>query len=129
MRSKVTYEWDMESAYDYGDIIDHHHADKLKDLKCYENDPHRSFDELDGKPEPAHLRLVLVRDTWDAWDGLGDREWCYLNEDGTMPDTFDWGAKVPKRFKQEFERHKAWASKFVQIHDEDRLAELMETNN
>ena len=54
MRSKVTYEWDMEIAYDYGDIIDHHHADKLKVLKCYENDPHSSFDELDRKPEPAH---------------------------------------------------------------------------
>lgn len=128
MKSKVTYEWDMEIAYDYGDIIDHHHADKLKDLKCYENDPHRSFDEIKGRQEPAHLRLVLVRDTWDEW-GLDEREWAYLNEDGTMPDTFDCGAKVPKRFKQEFERHKAWASKFVQIHDEDRLAELMETNN
>lgn len=115
MRSKVTYEWDMEIAYDYGDIIDHHHADKLKDLKHYADDPHRMADETDG--EPTHLRLVLVRDTWE-FGGLGEREWAYLNEDGTMPDTFDWGAKVPKRFKQEFERHKAWASKFVQVREE-----------
>jgi len=114
----------METAYDYGDIIDHNHADKLKDLKHYEGDPHRAAYEMGGNPEPAHLRLVLVRDTWED-GGLGGREWAYLNEDGTMPDTFDYGAKVPKRFKQEFERHKAWVSKFVQVHDEDRYNELV----
>jgi hypothetical protein len=69
--------------------------------------------------------LVLVRDTWDECDGLDDREWCYLNEDGTMPDTFCYGTKVPKKYKQEFERHKAWASKFVQVRDEDRYNELV----
>ena len=125
MRSKVTYEWDMETAYDYGDIIDHNHAAKLKDLKHYEGDPHRAAYEMDGKPEPAHLRLVLVRDTWDECDGLDDREWCYLNEDGTMPDTFCYGTKVPNKYTQEFERHKAWASKFVQVRDEDRYNELV----
>ena len=123
MKQKVTYEWDMETAYNYGDIIDHHHADRLKDLKCYEGDPHEDVCDLDGSPEPAHIRLVLVRDTWRE-DGLDDRQWCYLNEDGMLPDTFDGGAKVPVKFRREFGANSSWAGKFIPIRDEARYAEL-----
>lgn len=126
MKKRITYEWDIETAYNYGDCIDHNFADRLEDLKClFEGDPHQFLSDLDGKPEPAHIRIVLVRDSRFVDDGdLDDRQWCYLNEDGTLPTTFDEGAKVPVKFQREFEANN-WASKFTPISDDDRLAELI----
>ncbi|MEI7892006.1 MAG: hypothetical protein WCI05_02880 [Myxococcales bacterium] len=50
---------------------------------------------------PIHYRLGLVRDVGNDWNGLTDRQWAYVDADGTLPDTFDGGASIPKRFLKE----------------------------
>jgi hypothetical protein len=78
------YEWDIETTDECGDIIDHHFADKLKDLS-----------EIGGD-------LVLVKDNY-----YGSKSWAYFN-DGIpthFEDAFGRNAgKVPKRFIKEYEK-------------------------
>lgn len=91
MTNKTYYEWDFE-RYDLitGDILDHDHAFKLTEFWWQmANDQ----------------RLVLV---WNlgSEEGLVDRAWAYV-QDGILPEKFDNGRKVPKRFQKEFEE---WTS-------------------
>ena len=81
----INYEWDIETVDEHGDIIDHHHADKLKE---YPKDYTKSGGDL-----------VLVRD-----DNYG-RSWAYVQR-GFLPEYFTnaFGgntAKVPMRFHKE----------------------------
>jgi len=105
---KVFYEWDAEYCDSYGDIIEHYHADTLIELKNTDN-------EIDA--EGLWSRLVLVRDViepFTGWLGGGnvvDRSWCYVTKDGLLPETTDGGDKIPKKYLQEFEDNKEWASK------------------
>lgn len=94
MRNKVYYEWDIEIWEEDGeDIIDHQH-----DEKC------------PTRPLLANERLVLVRDVGNDIEGLVDRSWAYVREDGTLPERFDYGlpeelgVQVPKRFHEELKR-------------------------
>jgi len=91
----VGYEWDIETVTDEdGDVMDHHHGNKLKELLFYKN----------TKPEDGfHYELVLVRDVWDEFDGVTNRTWAYEDE-GKMPKEFDNGVAVPKRFLAEYEK-------------------------
>ena len=84
----VNYEWDRETVDEHGDIIDHNHANKLKDII---ND--------DGV-------LVLVRDVYTEANGVECRSWAYVDENNFLPefftDAFDKPvAKVPQRFDKE----------------------------
>ena len=91
----VTYEWDIETVTDEdGDVMDHNHADKLKELLFYKNEK----PDMDG----CHYELVLVRDLWED-SNLEQRTWAYP-DGGKMPKEFDNGVAVPKRFLEEYER-------------------------
>jgi len=97
MRNGVSYEWDIETL-EGEDVVDHHHSDKLDFL----NLPRAVPNEHGG-----HEVLVLVRDVGNWEDGLISRTWAYV-QSGTLPETFDDGTKVPKRFHAE---HKRWVKK------------------
>lgn len=108
------YEWDMELAEDpwimpdgdvCADILDHDHADKLHELKPPRN-PLR-----DGE----HYRLVLIRDSGNDEEGVTNRMYAYLTDDGELPECFGeaWGYKVPVRFHKELAAN-PWAKKFVE---------------
>jgi hypothetical protein len=94
--ANTTYEWDIESVDEHGDIQGHHFFDKCPGI------PADDYDD-DGLT-PA---LVLVRDTWDE-GGLTDRYWAYV-ADGKLPEYFldaynNEGPRVPKRFHAELRR-------------------------
>jgi len=110
-RNRVTYEWDNEVIDCNGDIFDHYHEDKLD--YCY---PPLTTPDLGNNT----MSLVLVRDEWDQWGELVDRDWAYV-EDGKLPEEFSYGVKVPKRFHAEYKR---WLKKV-----EKKDAEMKEVNN
>jgi len=92
----VEYEWDIETVesgvveLDHAEIIDHYHHDKLS----------QTTDTL-GFWHPVaaeQIRIVLVRD-----DDYG-RQWAYI-DGGVMPDEFDGGTAVPRRFQLEWDKY------------------------
>ena len=96
----VRYEWDLETVDSkHGDVLDHNHADKLKELLFLKNKKPSDFNPND---KGMHYDLVLVRDEGDEFDGITNRSWAYPNE-GKMPKEFDNGISVPKRFLTEYE--------------------------
>ena len=88
----LTYEWDVETVDEYGDIEDHYHSERI------------TIDHLDAALDKSgRTRLVLVRD--DHRHGGIDRSWAYV-EEGKLPDHFKDAydrneAKVPQRFHKE----------------------------
>lgn len=85
---KATYEWDIETTDEHGDIIDHNHADELKDYT---------------ERELKSGNLVLVRD--DDYS----RGWADV-EKGKLPEyvTDAYGrniVKVPQKFHNELKKH------------------------
>lgn len=108
-RTRTHYEWDIEWFDVHGDIIDHHHEDRLADLEV----------PFAAPTEPDEFkRIVLVRDTCEEYiDGdfedhdVRNREHYYpSNVEGEGWKMLD----VPKRYAAEFERNKDWASKATQ---------------
>lgn len=93
-RNKIHYEWAIEFIDRDGDIEDSNFQDKLKKLK-----PPRKVPDADGYTED----LVLIRDVWNEWHGSVDRQYAYV-KNGILPEKFDYGAKVPKRFHAEYKR-------------------------
>lgn len=101
IRNTVSYEWDLET-FDpaTGDILDHHHADKLIDLPW---------------PSTPGERLVLIRNVGNNYDGIADRSWAYVDESRMLPAEFsipdadgierETGTKVPQRFHREIARN------------------------
>jgi hypothetical protein len=90
----VDYEWDIETVEPSGDIIDNHHHDKLSQLT----------DTLGfWRPEAANqIVIVLVRFDDDGF------QWAYIYPDADgwrMPDMFDGGTVVPRRFQLEWEKY------------------------
>lgn len=82
----ISYEWDIETIDEYGDVLDHDHSDKRP-----------------TRPLEANEKLCLVRDTGNDLDGLLDRQWAYVDARGNLPSHFSMscqqqGARVPKRF-------------------------------
>jgi len=89
----VGYEWDIEEIDEDGEVIDHNHVDSLNGVV------------FDGD----RFCLVLVKNVWNALEGLINRAWAYAElKDGvwTLPDTFCDGSKVPKRFVKELTNYK-----------------------
>lgn len=115
MRTKICYEWDLETTDENGDVLDHHHAGSAYALLW----ARKHWGEPDN---PGHIyRLVLVRDEHESWGGepgsLLDRDWAYVNGQ-TLPQCFSApgpkgmiempNLKVPKRFHTELERAWVW---------------------
>lgn len=97
---KTSYEWDRESYDEYGDIIDHHHSEKLEDVPSH-------LDLMDDR-DTVTTRLVLVCTLWDG-DEVDWRGWAYA-EGPILPEKFHVpglegyepsGYEVPKRFQEE----------------------------
>lgn len=86
------YEWDWEEVDDHGDIIEHYFSDKVK---------------VQPYPDNAlvHYELVLVYNRGNDVEGVIDRSWAYVH-DGKLPETFQNGIKVPKRFHEALKKHK-----------------------
>ena len=89
MRDKITYEWVAEELDERGDIIDPMFGNSLK--------------EVMGYIEPAvNVNFALVREEGNNEDGLQVREYAYIKQ-GKLPEEFDDGYKVPKRFFKELD--------------------------
>jgi len=104
--NRVAYEWCIEFVDEHGDIQDHHHADKLSELRMNFTDDDHTYDK----------QLVLIRDIWEvvvfadgheSYENREGRSWAYPVM-GIMPVETDDGNCVPKRFIKEFERNNEW---------------------
>lgn len=91
----IAYEWTAEAVDEYGDIQDNAFGDTYAEVK---NSLCAAVDE-----PGMTVRIGIVRNEWDDFDGdLEDRAWAYI-EDGKLPERFETasggkGPKVPKRF-------------------------------
>lgn len=87
-RLKTHYEWVAEEITDdeYEDIIDCNYCDTYKDAVKF----------CEGKKS----QIALVISKGSMAEGLQDREYAYL-ENGRLPECFDGGKKIPKRFHEE----------------------------
>lgn len=104
MRDSVEWEWDVEILNEYGDIEDHHFQTSFRD--CV----------LEDNGDESYFEIVLVRSAGNDDDGVTDRSWAYLDEDGNIPEytsTPDSEGqyvnqchKVPKRFHAEVVKFK-----------------------
>ena len=129
----IGYDWDCENCYVdrdgvEQDVIDHFHESRVKRLiGTHFNIPHPSEypvyepaseswnGELFDWPNEID-QLVLVKDYVDENGDLYHRAWAYAeNVLGWMilPEDFDDGARVPKRFHQELAKAQANAMKEV----------------
>tara|TARA_B100000902_G_C27305411_1_gene915149 strand:+ start:1060 stop:1425 length:366 start_codon:yes stop_codon:yes gene_type:complete len=91
---EVHYEWCWEYSDEHGDIIHAYHADTLKNLGAAEASHWETG-------EPWKPELTLIRDHGNDADGLQERSYAYPTN-GTMPELFSCGSKIPKRFQKEF---------------------------
>jgi len=94
-RSRTEYEWGVEFVIDdeYEDIDYTLHFDSFAEAKQEAEEPREGY-------RYRHV-IVLIRDQGSEDRGVTDRQWAYLQEDGTLPEEFDGGNRVPKRFHQE----------------------------
>ena len=100
---KVFYEWDEEEIDEHGNIYNHNH---FEPGSLYER-----YVRTDGGGDQSAVdlgdneELVLVYNTGNACEGITDRAWAYVDLDtGKLPEKFDNGRKVPKRFHTELAR-------------------------
>ena len=114
MRSHVVYEWDAQVSatvdgpeYYADEVIDHDFRDTLAEIvrACARS----LFRPHDG----TTADIMLIRHLGNNDDGEKDRQWAYLNDDGTLPEYFTrhretatetieaQGAKIPQRFHAE----------------------------
>jgi hypothetical protein len=94
--TKLDYEWDIESLDIHGDIIDH-------DFKSSFPGPR----DFDATGEVVVLVKSYARGLSGREDSfmIEDRTWAYL-EDGKLPEEFEDGTRVPKRFHAEVARYR-----------------------
>ena len=99
----IRYEWDIETVAvgEHEDVLEHAHAASLSE---YDMEQLIHAINQDIEPGGTFTRLVLVRDKGDDIEGLTDRAWAYITDEGTLPECFNNGIKVPKRFAEEFNR-------------------------
>ena len=89
----VTYEWtalQMSDSNPGADIVENCACDTLADA-------------LATAEQWSHSLIELVRDVGNEADGITYRQWALLTN-GKLPNEFDGGAKVPKRFHDECRR-------------------------
>ena len=92
-RSRTSYEWGVEFVIDdeHEDIDDTFYFDSFAEAKREAEKPCEGYRNV----------IVLIRDQGSEDRGVVDRQWAYLEDDGTLPEEFDGGNRVPKRFHQE----------------------------
>ena len=91
MRNEVHYEWCWEYSDEHGDIEDLNHGDTLNDLGAAEDNLYKA-------------ELTLIRNVGNDIEGLLDRHG--LPSNGKLPEFFEDGEKVPKRFQKELDEFK-----------------------
>lgn len=96
---QTIYEWTCEIVQndpnpDYRDILDANFGESLNELMFWGNQTHDDYDEGE-----IFVRYGLVKNVGNDDEGVVDRTWAYLNEDGSTPNEFENGDPVPKRFK------------------------------
>ncbi|MAK37259.1 MAG: hypothetical protein CMC15_13985 [Flavobacteriaceae bacterium] len=106
MRDKVFYEWCEEIRDKNGDCIDMNHFEPgslYERMVWIDGGGDQHVADLDDNEE-----LVLVFNTGNESEGITDRSWAYVNlATGKLPEKFENGRKVPKRFHEELAR---WVS-------------------
>jgi hypothetical protein len=90
----VIYEWDVEQIEDE-DIVDHYFCDSLDEAR----------EVVANGDSSMKWAVVLVCKVEDN-RGRTHTSWAYLNEDGTLPESFSDAynrptRKVPKKFHDE----------------------------
>jgi hypothetical protein len=92
-RSRTAYEWGVELVIDdeSEDIDDTFYFDAFAEAKQEAEKPREGYRNV----------VVLIREQGSESLGVTDRQWAYLEEDGTLPEEFDGGSRIPKRFHQE----------------------------
>jgi len=103
-RMRVGYDWVIEhcTADEHEDILDLDHASKLmhwsnetlRDALANKRYTHDTLGRM-------FTRLALMRDKGNDCDGMVDRQYAYVDEDGNLPDECEEGAKVPAKYKAE----------------------------
>ena len=97
-RNKAVYEWCVEMCDIHGDIIDLEFSDELADLEYYWKP------KLEMPDGVSSLRIVLRR-------GFGNESVVYViafeyaypeDNGGELPERFDAGSKVPKKYQKEW---------------------------
>jgi len=89
MRDRIFYEWAIEWSDEYGDIFDIDHSDKVVPIIS------------DRNGEGADL--CLIRGQGNEYEGMKYFSYAYVKGD-VLPEEFDCGSKVPKRFHEELRR-------------------------
>ena len=94
MRKKVSYEWDIETVDESGEIQDHTSAKRLNEFP---------LEAIQAAVKTGNL--ALIRNAWIDYGGgyveLDDKTWAYANESGLALE-FDNGIKVPQGYLSEF---------------------------
>ena len=104
---RVNYEWCIEITQidDDGNVLEREPMHS-GEVVFPEYNPREVYFEEDGKQKMTD-ELCLVRDVWDTEFGdLEDRTWAYVetkdkDDKWILPEHFDNGIKVPKRFHNE----------------------------
>jgi len=87
----VYYEWAVEWLDEWGDIVDVTHFTRLAEAVEH----HDAWMAVRGK----NMAICLVYNRVSDFDqNVEDRQWAYL-ENGLLPEAFDGGGKIPKRFR------------------------------
>ena len=96
MRNKVTYEWRVNICDEYGDIEDFYTCETYAEAREQERQVHAH-----GMDLRYYTEIELGRDEWCEDDGLQDRGYATVSDDGTLPDRFCCGNKVPAYKRKE----------------------------
>jgi hypothetical protein len=89
-RSHVSYEWRIEEVdIDSEDIADGYSFNTADEAVA---------DFRQRPPDGRRFELVLVRNRGNDAEGLVDRQWAYVGDDGQLPKEFGGGAKVPAAY-------------------------------
>jgi hypothetical protein len=100
MGKLTRYEWDLETWDQHGDVLNHNHADKLKELLFYKGKKPSDFNPEDTEQE---YQLVLVKDLWVDGE-LEGRQYWYPEFEGIDSRYREVRSfKVPKKYEKEFE--------------------------
>lgn len=89
----IVYEWLAETIDEYGDVVQHEHAEKLVDIPDFVKD-------VDGR---GARTICLVKDVYDNASPIPTRAWAYV-ENALLPEYFDDGTRVNPRFHLEYGR-------------------------
>jgi hypothetical protein len=90
---RVFYEWALEMVDEHGDIIDADFAT---------NTGYASAWRKESPVDCVRHDVALVRRVGSDADGEQERGYAYVRPDGTLPDRFTCGAKVPQSWRDEW---------------------------